>query len=192
MSTVRLNTAAGYGPPPPQPTITPAYVQLWVPRSVLPTILTILEPSMWAFGCHYWQRRTRACVGAAAGCEACPAGQSRRLTAWIAAMIRDTRQRVLLQLTAGALAGCPELVIQDGKLTGKIVAVRRRHDGKQSPVDVQIHALRDTAIPVIPPSTPKVLAAVWGYTESQLSTLRCPAYPPALDSGLDLVDNTHQ
>lgn len=192
MGTVRYNTAAGNCDRRPAPTITPAYVQLWTPTNVLPTAFTLLEDELWAFRCHYWQHRTRACVGPVGGCDACAAGAGRRLTAWVAAINRATRQRVLLQLTTGALAGSLMLINHNGGLKGYIVHVRRRHDGKQAPVELDWSGLRDPAIPVVPPSTAKVLSAVWGYELAQVAALRVPAADLDVDLSARLVDNTGQ
>jgi hypothetical protein len=114
---------------------------------------------------------------------------AKRSTAWIAALLCANRQRVLLQLTAGALAGCPALLEWDGRLTNRIVIVQRRHHGKQSPVDAQlIEGQRPNA--AVPLNTLKVLCSVWGYTEETLRKLMADTEDaPGLDKDPHISDN---
>jgi hypothetical protein len=114
------------------------------------------------------------------------------LTAWIAAVQVNTRQRVLLQLTAGAIAGCPELLAADGKLQWKQVLVQRRHRGKQSPVDVQLAAGRNHAIPPVSVDTVKVLGAVWGMAEELVESLIAEELTTPLDRRTLAGDNSPQ
>lgn len=192
MGNVRYYDNAGNGEPRARATITPSYVQLWTPTTDQPTVFTLLEPWLWPFHCHYWERRTRPCVARYGPCAACQALQSTRLTAWIAAVQVNTRQRVLLQLTAGAIAGCPELLAADGKLQWKQVLVQRRHRGKQSPVDVQLAAGRNHAIPPVSVDTVKVLGAVWGMAEELVESLIAEELTTPLDRRTLAGDNSPQ
>lgn len=181
MSTVRLYDNAGNGPERPAKPLTPAYVQIWIPRSTRPQRLVFCESRLWVFRTHYWQGRTRACVGAGLQCEACAAQRSTRPTSYISAVLGDSRQRVVAQLSAGALGGCPMIAQHDGSLAGRQVMIQRRHGGAQSPVDAAWIALKDLAIPSMPVDTCTILAKTWGYLPSLVVAL-------AIDLSLTYLD----
>lgn len=189
MSTVRYNTAAGYAPARPLPTLTPAYVQVWTPKSTSPTCIVSLEASLWPYRTHYWEGRTRPCLALRKCCPACEKGLSGRLTAYLAGCIRTTKQRIVLQLTAGALAGCPELLELDGQLGARMLLVQRRHDGRQSPIDVRVVPGLDPRPIAAPIDTRKVLGGLWGYNVELVEALIAPDLRAELDPARPRPDN---
>lgn len=192
VSTVRLYDHAGIGPHGPAKPITPAYVALWVPKGERPWTLTLLESRLWRFTTHYHQRRTRACLGAGLLCEGCAAQLAGRPTAYLAAVVCETRQRVVWQVSAGALAGCPQIETHDGRLVGHSVIVRRRHAAPTAPVDAEWVALSSGAITPAPVDTLTVLARTWGYLPSLVASLALDKWPTALDNAPARSDNLAQ
>jgi hypothetical protein len=177
------------GPKKAVPTITPAYVQLWIPRGANPATLTCIEPSFWPWPCHYWERRTRPCTRSKGHCAACDAGQAARLTAWIAAFLRTSAQRVILQITQGALAGCPDLWHNDGRLYGRILTARRRHNGPQAPMEIGLLPMPCQLQLPASLNTLKILSAVWGMSTELLRELIATDLPSHLDSRFPPTDN---
>jgi hypothetical protein len=169
----------------PLPTITPSYVQIWAPRGACPSTAVCLERSYWPWMCHYWRSRTRPCTIDRGHCDACASGQRPRLTAWIAAVLRASTSRVILQLTAGALAGCPDLIRDCGQLYGRTLLVSRRHNGPQAPMLCQMMASLPLPQMPAPLDTLRILSAVWNMPTDVLRQLVCVDLSAGVDSAVD-------
>ena len=134
--------------------------------------------SPFLLGCytHYWGGRTVPCEKPK--CEACEASMPYRWHGYVSAILRNSREHVLLEFTAQACDALDAYTTANGQLRGCAIECFRRPATANGRVIVKaIRAELGEMILPDPPDIPKMLCKMWNIVEPDVRDSANPEKP---------------
>lgn len=130
----------------------------------------VLSEAIIGIATHYYQRRTIPCVKHLGRCEGCE--DWRRKPQWdgyLAVTEKTTRDKVVFQLTKGAVDHWTAKPVSDLSLRGKKIRLQRRGESEQGAV---IMSVTDDPFPGRLPQDPDVVASLARMWRMDVAALR--------------------
>lgn len=139
-------------------------LRVWRPVNHIPLIVVCVSDRLARFYTH-WDRGTKRpvpCPGLYEDCERCQDAEAVRRVYYVVGMYPASGKLGLLELTAGAVEHCPELLDQARSLRGSELKVwRMKRDQSNAPERVTIGRGGDHRMPQCP-DIGLALARYWG------------------------------
>jgi len=111
---------------------------------------------------HYFDCRTRPCTGSELDCDGCFKKLSRRWKAYLCGALMPNGRKVIVELTHGAMQGCPELVQTRESLRGRRLAISRNGTARNSSVRCTLEPSTSELFIPEPFDLMAALCKVWG------------------------------
>lgn len=144
----------------------PARSQKWIPVvSPKPhqNLKLLITSDRWkGVYTHYFDERTRPCTGNELNCDGCYRKLAKRWKAYLCGAILPYGKMVIVELTQGAMQGCPEIIDRTTHLRGRVLEMWRAGTSKTSPVKVKLQPMQSNLFVPDAFNLMEALCVIWG------------------------------
>jgi len=141
------------------------YYEVISPKSQTAVIAIITSERWLGVWTHHANKRTRPCTGSELDCNFCYSRIGRRWKAYLCGVMFGTGKAVVLELTHGAVLGCPTLLDPNENLRGRKLRFWRKSEEPQSRMFAKLEGM--PADYTVPPdfNLRRALCKIWGMPD---------------------------